>query len=375
MSNLSDKAELEIEAQVNRVSDFRRALLKAGIRLIVVAVVFFFVWRFFDQLGWDELARRVRQANEPLVILAGACIAMRFGLIYLRWSMVLELLKLPLSHIIGWTALMTGVLLNHVTPTARLLGGLVRARGLAKIYQTSFSSIYATILVEQVGNQLVQTFLMWLSVIPFAWTLGWHRAAVAIALVPPIAAVGGLVWRNLRGRPLDISQWSSFVGRRLQAQLRNWRPLMVGGRRIAEIFRAAFSDFNLQIRLAVCGIGIVVANVLALWLVLESLGTQVGILYVFATVSLGLAAGLITGTPGGFATTEAAMIALLVALGVEEIDAAAGVILYRGLHYSMVLVVGGISALAFELTVARRSRSGPSEGHPSDSERPVDESH
>ena len=254
---------------------------------------------------------------------------------------------------------MTGVLLNHVTPTARLLGGLVRARGLAKIYQTSFSSIYATILVEQVGNQLVQTFLMWLSVIPFAWTLGWHRAAVAIALVPPIAAVGGLVWRNLRGRPLDISQWSSFVGRRLQAQLRNWKPLMVGGRRIAEIFRAAFSDVNLQIRLAVCGIGIVVANVLALWLVLESLGTQVGILYVFATVSLGLAAGLITGTPGGLATTEAAMIALLVALGVEEIDAAAGVILYRGLHYSMVLVVGGISALAFELTVARRSRSKP----------------
>ena len=359
VSDLSDKAELEIEARENRVSDFRRALLKAVIRLIVVAVVFFFIWRFFDQLGWDELARRVRQANKSLVILASACIAMRFGLIYLRWSMVLELLKLPLSHVIGWTALMTGVLLNHVTPAARLLGGIVRARGLAKIYQTSFSSIYATILVEQVGNQLVQTFLMWLSVIPFVWTLGWHRTAFAIALVPPIAIVGGLIWRNLHGRPFDISQWSSFIGRRLQTQLRKWGPLRDGGRRIAEIFRAAFSDVNLQIRLAVCGIGIVVSNVLALWLVLESLGIQVGFLYVFATVSLGLAAGLITGTPGGFATTEAAMIALLVTLGVEEIDAAAGVVLYRGLHYSMVLVVGGLSALAFELTVARRSRSKP----------------
>ena len=84
----------------------------------------------------------------------------------------------------------------------------------------------------------------------------------------------------------------------------------------------------------------------------------------FATVSLGLAAGMLTGTPGGFATTEAAMIALLVSLGVSELDAAAGVFLFRGLHYSMVLGVGSVSAVLFESRVMRS---------PKPTERPVAE--
>ena len=320
-------------------------------------MVAFFVWRFIEKLGWDELAQKIGQAQKPYVALAFGCLATRFGLIYYRWSLVLKLLARPMSRFIVWTSLMTGVLLNHVTPTARVLGGIVRARGLSKIYRTSFSSIYATILVEQLGNQLVQTTLLWVAVIPFAWKLGWRRTAIAIGVVPPIIFALWLAWRRLRSPRPRGPQWSALVGRRLKTQLRKLGPIASGGRKIAEIFRTAFGDIRLQWRLAVCGVGIVLSNALALWLVLQSLSTDIGFFYVFATVSLGLAAGMITGTPGGFATTEAAMIALLVAVDVPEIDAAAGVLLYRGLHYAIVLVVGSICAVIFEVTVARRSRS------------------
>ncbi len=330
-------------------------------------MVAFFVWRFIDRLGWDALAQRIGQAQKPFVALAFGCLATRFALIYYRWSLVLKLLALPMSRLIVWTSLMTGVLLNHVTPTARVLGGIVRARGLSKIYRTSFSSIYATILVEQLGNQLVQTALLWVAVVPFAWKLGWRRTAVAIGAVPPIVFALWLAWRRLGTPTPNSPQWSTLLGRRLKRQLRRLGPIAAGGRRIAEIFRAAFGDIGLQGRLAVCGVGIVLSNAMALWLVLQSLSTDIGFFYVFATVSLGLAAGMLTGTPGGFATTEAAMIALLVAVDVPEIDAAAGVLLYRGLHYAIVLVAGSICTVFFEVTVARRSRP---RGEPAVTRRP-----
>lgn len=331
-------------------------LPKSIARMLILVVVAFFVWRFIDRLGWDELAQRIGQAQKPIVALAFGSLATRFGLIYYRWSLVLKLLALPMSRLVVWTSLMTGVLLNHITPTARVLGGIVRARGLSKIYQVSFSSIYATILVEQLGNQLVQTVLLWVAVVPFAWKLGWPRTAFAIGVVPPIVLAIWLAWRRLRAPTSSSPQWSTLVGRRLKTQLRRLGAIAAGGRRIAEIFRTAFSDIKLQLRLVICGVGIVISNALALWLVLQSLSTDIGFFYVFATVSLGLAAGMLTGTPGGFATTEAAMIALLVAVDVPEIDAAAGVLLYRGLHYAIVLVAGSICAVYFEVTVARRSR-------------------
>ncbi|MEJ2085251.1 MAG: lysylphosphatidylglycerol synthase transmembrane domain-containing protein [Acidobacteriota bacterium] len=343
------------------------------LRLIVFALVVFFVWRFIRELGWEQVMHRLGEARSGYVVLATGCLMTRFALIYIRWSMVLRILKLPISHFVAATALMTGVLLNHVTPTARVLGGIVRARGLARIYRAPFSDLYASILVEQLGNQVVQAVLMWIAAIPLAWRLGWHRAASLIAITPPLVLlvfVAGRARKGARSR----APWSSLPVRALQRQFQRLGPIAVGGRRIAEIFAVAFRDVGLQTRLALCGVGVVLSNALALWLVLNSLDTQVPFLYVLATVSLGLTAGLLTGTPGGLATTEAALIALLVALGVPEIDATAGVLLYRGLHYAIVLAAGGISAIAFELTVARTPpgiKSEPGAADSRDNSRPA----
>ena len=131
------------------------------VRLVVVGVVVVFVWRFVDRIGWEELAGRLGAADRSLVLLVALCLATRFCLIYHRWWLVLKLLDLSLSRFVVSTSLMTGVLLNHVTPTARVLGGIVRARGLSRIYNQRFSTFYATILIEQVGNQVVQIVLLW----------------------------------------------------------------------------------------------------------------------------------------------------------------------------------------------------------------------
>jgi len=74
-----------------------------------------------------------------------------------------------------------------------------------------------------------------------------------------------------------------------------------------------------------------------------------GILLILAGVALGNAAGMLTGTPGGLGTTEAAMVGSFVAMGMNREDALAGTLLYRGLHYVSILGIGLPALLFLEL--------------------------
>jgi uncharacterized protein (TIRG00374 family) len=124
--------------------------------------------------------------------------------------------------------------------------------------------------------------------------------------------------------------------------------------------------------MAATGILIFALNVAAQSLVFESLGTHVPAAAVTAAVALGLAAGLLTGTPGGVATTEAAMVGLYVILGISDVEATAGVLLYRGMHYLLVLTLGVPSLFYCGGQTRRRAnlRSELAEEAPPGSETP-----
>ena len=110
---------------------------------------------------------------------------------------------------------------------------------------------------------------------------------------------------------------------------------------------------RLQLQSLALGCLFFVVNTFAQWLIFRSIGEPVGLLPVVAVVSLGGAAGILTGTPGGVGTTEAAMVAGFVALGMDRVDASAGTLLYRGLHYAVVLAVGLPALAVLELHASR----------------------
>jgi uncharacterized protein (TIRG00374 family) len=96
------------------------------------------------------------------------------------------------------------------------------------------------------------------------------------------------------------------------------------------------------------GFGFFVLNILAQWFVFHALGVDVNPLVLLAGVALGNAAGMLTGTPGGLGTTEAAMVGSFVMMGMDRVDATAGTLLYRGLHYASILAIGLPSLLFLE---------------------------
>jgi uncharacterized protein (TIRG00374 family) len=103
-------------------------------------------------------------------------------------------------------------------------------------------------------------------------------------------------------------------------------------------------------------------NLGAQWVLFRALGIRVDPFVVAAVIGGGTIVGALTGSPGGLATTEAAMTAGYVALGIGELDAAAATLLYRGLHYAVVLALGAPSLFYFEIVERRARRRAGSSG-------------
>ena len=121
------------------------------------------------------------------------------------------------------------------------------------------------------------------------------------------------------------------------------------GHEAVGVFVRLLGEGPLQWQAGLLGLIYFIVNAVAQWLIFLSLGERVSPLIVVAGVALGHAAGALTGTPGGLGTTEAAMVASFEAMGVDPIEAAAGTLLFRGLHYAVVLAIGLPSLLALEI--------------------------
>jgi len=345
--------------------------LQTVLKLAIVAAAVYLACHFVAEIGWSELLDRARSANSVLLGAAVLCLVARFVVAYWRWAQALNLLDLPLSHLYGISSLLAAVMVNHLTATVRLLGGVMRGRYISSRYQMSFSRAFGTVLIDQVSHQLVLGVVTWLALAFFTWTIGF-RGLAAVVLGSLLALLGGVaLWlsrrKDTRERPL-----AGLVRRWVERQARRLGPLYSGSQRVAALFRQAFSDRSLQIHMALFGVALLTFNALAQWLIFKSLDSHVGLLTALVAVALGAAAGVVTGTPGGIATTEAAMVAVYVALGVNEVDAAAGTLLYRSLHYLQVLALGLPSLIYCELW----GRKGTSSGSQSAAEGPQDsESH
>jgi uncharacterized membrane protein YbhN (UPF0104 family) len=82
-----------------------------------------------------------------------------------------------------------------------------------------------------------------------------------------------------------------------------------------------------------------------LWLILNMLGSSLGIVYVFAGFSFGRLLTLLVVTPGGVGIAETGSAALLVALGGDAAVVAAGTLLFSAITFALEIPVGGVCGL------------------------------
>jgi uncharacterized protein (TIRG00374 family) len=330
-------------ATESRVRRWGILLFKVGIS----ALALYLTWRLLAGLDWHELAGRLAEASWLYLTPAILCLLARWVAWDWRFRLAArEAVGLSPGTVLGFFVLKASAALNLITPSARLIGGLMRARYFARAASRPFGVLYGVVLYDQIAHHAVMTTATWTSIIVTAWVIGRTglSVAAAVALVLVVAAL--ILWSR-RGR-FETNPFVRFLARRAERAEGRMQSFYSHGHEAVHVFVRLLAKPRLHARAVLLGLLYVAFNVGAQWLVFLALGQPIDALVVFAGVSLGVAAGTLTGTPGGLGTTEAAMVASFAALGVDRVEAAAGTLLFRGLHYATVLGLGLPALLVLE---------------------------
>ncbi len=319
-------------------------LLKVGISFLAL----YFTWRLLAGLDWRELAGRLAEASWLYLTPAILCLLARWAAWDWRFRLAArEAVGLSPGTVLGYFVLKASAALNLITPSARLIGGLMRARYFARAAGRPFGLLYGVVLYDQVAHHVVMTTVTWVALIATAWAVG--RTGLSLAAAAALIGVAaGLVLWSRRGR-FETNPLVRLLARGAERAEGRMQRFYAHGHEAVHVFVRLLAKPPLHLRAALLGLLYALFNVGAQWLVFLALGQPIDPLIVFAGVSLGAAAGTLTGTPGGLGTTEAAMVASFAALGVDRVDAAAGTLLFRGLHYATVLGLGLPALLILEL--------------------------
>lgn len=256
---------------------------------------------------------------------------LHFLLRFLRWQWYLG----RLGHRVPWrrsaACYMAGFAL---TATPGKLGETVRSLYL-KPYGVDYSHSLAAFFAERYTDLLAVATLSILALARFqsqAWPMIVAGALVLLALL--------LV--RLPQIPICLDR----------LQRRAQRPTVQSGLgHLSDALRASSSLLGLGALLSSYLVALLAWGVQAMVLtvVLVSMGQVIGAEAAVGIFALALLAGALSFVPGGLGSTEAVMILLLVAIGVEAPDAAAATLLCRVATLWFAVAIGSIALFGVEV--------------------------
>lgn len=321
-----------------------------GLRLLkgaVAVLAAYFTYRFLthSDFEWSRLAEKVADANALFVALGLALLLARYAIWDWRYQLAVHhALGSRLGPMLGFFVLLASAALNLITPTARVLGGMMRARYFARAQGRPFSLLYGVVLWDQVAHHSVMSVCTWIVLILAAFAVHWNGWGFLL-LAALLVSFALLVFWVRRARRKEEHPIVGFLARRAERSEGKLQRLLAHGHEAVGIFVRLLSVRRLSFQSVGIGVLYFLVNAAGLWAMFLAIGAPVGPFAALAAVTLGTAVGTLSGTPGGVGTTEIAMMAAFKLLGVDEVTGAAGTLLYRGLHYAGVLAVG-LPALA-----------------------------
>ncbi|HEV2852567.1 MAG TPA: lysylphosphatidylglycerol synthase transmembrane domain-containing protein [Thermoanaerobaculia bacterium] len=316
-----------------------------GIRLLkgaVAALTLYFTWRFLTHgdLQWHRLAERVAEARPPYLVLGVGFLLTRYLIWDWRFRLATRLaVGRDTGAVLGFFVLLASAALNLITPTARVLGGLMRARYFARANRRPFGFLYGVVLYDQIAHHTVMSVCTWITLIAAAFALDRKALGTAALVALVIAAVLVAVWGRRQG-PFDQSPLVRYLARRAERSEGRLRKMLAHGHEAVGVLVKLLSVVPLRFQALVLGVIYFLVNAAAQWAMFLAIGAPVSPFVVLAVVAAGTAVGTLSGAPGGLGATELAMMASFDLMGVDEVAAAAGTLLYRGLHYASVLTIG-----------------------------------
>jgi len=325
-----------------------RRWARRTLELLLIGTALYLAINLVSEVGWRALEGELRAASRPLVALTFALLVMRYFAWNGRWQAALHRVGIRRCFWRGTVAILAAAAVNHLTPSFRVFGGLLRARYISRARSHPFPDTYGTVLFDQIANQTVTGAMSAIAFVAMALRLGSTGQAIAGGLLAlSVLLLVPLLLRRMRRR-----RQTEDRGKRDDPVLgfaRRLRPLLDRGREALRRVEGLIHDPRLIASAVALSLLYVSLNLAAAWVAFLALGHTMPLMSVFLATSLGVTIGALSGTPGGSLTTEAAIVTCYTLLGVDRQAALAATLLYRGLHYLLILTLGVPSLATLEL--------------------------
>lgn len=298
------------------------------ISVIVVAAVAYMVLSL--RAGFDDVVRAVRDIGVAgLLVGVIATSLASYSLGFLRWQKYLKLLgyRVPACENLK---IFLGSFALAMTParSGEILRGLF-LRNYGVPFPVSFAAFVAERIIDLLAMSLLVAIGLWsyTPARPLILLVGLGISAVVVILNLPS------ILQTLRSAALKLPL--------------RFRSLAVGMVDTALNFRSLFGFKGSSYGLAM-GVCIVALEGFGLYMLLQSLGADIGFFRSLAIYGFSLLAGALSFLPGGMGGFEAAMLLLLTSSGLNEAQSVAVTLLIRlGTLWLAVLVgMGVLTSLA-----------------------------
>ncbi|MGB6058106.1 MAG: YbhN family protein [Microthrixaceae bacterium] len=352
------------EPDPTAVGNTRRAVLAAGITVIVLAVVFAGILPKFGDYGdaWNSVTR---MSGLQLTVLA----------VVVAISIVVYVfpLQASLPGLRYWPAFMTrqtSFTISNAVPAGGAVGLGVQYSMLSGV-GASGPAITAAIAIVAVFNLFMTLALPVLGVAAMFQSEAPSTAQIAgavagLALVIVLVVLFAVVLRSEKGAR-RVGETLDRGAARLPGRLR--RPESSSGAQQLVAFRDSTVEVvrrrwvSITISSFVQQLAQFAVLLVALRVTESNQAAGMSVLSAFAAFSLARLAGFIPITPGGLGTVDAGLVSVLVTLGSSRGDALAATLLWRAASWVPQVVIGLITLVLWRLGPrgSGRGGKGPSE--------------
>jgi len=327
---------------------------RAGLRLVFNVAVFaasvWFLWDVLKDIGIQAVWRRIAGAESFLVLGVLAANIARFMLLGLRWEILVRA-EAPIGYRPTLSILMAGNFLNLVAPGLRVAGPVLRAFYMSKETGRPRARFYGTIVADQTAN-----FSIFIVALVISGALTAAEGDAGITLSSGLAVLGALLGglylgkrhltRLKRGERSLV--WST-VHRLLKpdergkgSESKTRRFLVWWENMLHALANSIVGTGTFWPAMGVSAVLFIVLSV-SMQLSMAAVGSPIGLAQAAFAISMAAFVQMLAAAPGGPGITEASLVLIFLALGVDVETAAAGTFVARIMNYAVILPWGGVA--------------------------------
>ncbi|MBN1786688.1 MAG: flippase-like domain-containing protein [Candidatus Methanofastidiosa archaeon] len=309
-----------------------------------------------EKVGFSEAWDALQSADSFYVVLATLASLFSIYISGIRWRNIISCIEPHVSSRPLFLSLLSGAFVNNVTPMGKGGGEPLRAYLLAKFTGIDNSSSFATVLSDRIFDTMPHIILGYFSVLNIL--LFWHPPGIvlltlvlAVAVLTVIVGIVFYVVYNIdQGR--KILNFSMKVAEKFfPGKVKKYEHLIDDK---LMLFNDTIKDFIKERRKLVTSSLLSIAIwgfwILRTYLVFLAFGVTVSFTVLTVVLVVSTFMGMIPFSPGGFGTTEGAMIILFSAFGIDASIAVGATVIDRFISFWMPSVLG-----AFSLGISHRT--------------------